>query len=166
MGGVSRCLGGDSHLSPVHQPPQPHPARLLQPSHPLQHCRPEDGAADATSDTVPFPDLEHHIPSTAARFAGWPGCSITIASLSGGPGSPVQASPWARSPTAKEDMASGRGRGHSPSPTVQPQLQHPSMQFQTYVIWSSGGVSSMQVMGWPWWSQIATPCSTIQPRKT
>lgn len=131
-----RAHGRSKPLSRRGLAPQPRsPATPAAPSQtpaaisPLQHCRPEDGAADATSDATsdagPFPDLEHHIPSTDARFAGWPGCSITIASQGGGPGSPVQASPWASSPTAKEDMASGRERGHSPSPTVQPQLQHP-----------------------------------------
>lgn len=71
---------GDSHLSPAHQPRRPHPARLLQPSCPLQHCWPEDGAADATSDAEPFPDLDRHIPSPDARFAGRTERSITIAS--------------------------------------------------------------------------------------
>lgn len=42
----------------------------------------------------------------------------------------------------------------------------PSMQFQTYVILSSGDVCSVRATGWPWWPQLATPCSTIQPRKT
>lgn len=126
MGGASRCLAGTrtSALLTSHAG-QPHPARLLQPSHPLQRCRPEDGAADATSDAEPFPDLERHVPSPDARFAGQTERSITIASQGGGPGSPVQASPWASSPTAEEDMASGREQGHRPSPTAQPQLHHP-----------------------------------------
>lgn len=41
----------------------------------------------------------------------------------------------------------------------------PSVQLQTYVILSSGDVCSVRATGWPWWPQLAIPCSTIQPRK-